>query len=379
MKKWITLLLATFMALSVAACGSKGNNGGEAPGEEERAAGNDENTFVMSDCVVKYKSACLMEDSEGNDAIVLTLDFTNNGTEPTCYMMSVDESGFQDGEKLELAFVYTDQETFADVTNEQYTDVQPGETIEVRSAFELKDSASEVEAVFISFTGEGKGSVKLDPSTLEREESAGKREDPGIDGDGSDEPAYTEEDTVSGFSYDELTDILGWWQEDWYGLWITTGNCVGLYEGHTGWLGDICARISVGTNPDGDDLIGSIAIWDESTEWLKPFCLADVSLSKDGSDKYGVMISEGGRFSGDELNHGEWTIDPALSDYENMICFDGHYEGEEGGFDYRFYLKHWGERWDDVLAAEGYQPHTYDDWYLPLIEAGETMPSAIGR
>ena len=38
------------------------------------------------------KGACIMEDSDGNDAIVLTLDFTNNGKENASYLWSIDET-----------------------------------------------------------------------------------------------------------------------------------------------------------------------------------------------------------------------------------------------------------------------------------------------
>ena len=41
----------------------------------------DSNLIKLGDYELLYKGACIMEDSDGNDAIVLTLDFTNNGKE----------------------------------------------------------------------------------------------------------------------------------------------------------------------------------------------------------------------------------------------------------------------------------------------------------
>ena len=37
-------------------------------------------------------------------------------------------------------------------------------------------------------------------------------------------------------------------------------------------------------------------------------------------------------------------------------------------------------RWEDVRAKdESLLPYYYDDWYLPLIEAGGSMPDQIGE
>ena len=47
---------------------------------------------------------------------------------------------------------------------------------------------------------------------------------------------------------------------------------------------------------------------------------------------------------------------------------------------FRLYLRPWGMDWEDVRAAdESLLPYYYDDWYLPLIEAGGSMPDQIGE
>ena len=64
----LCLLLAALMLLSsLTACG------------KDKA--KDSNLIKLGDYKLLYKGACIMEDSDGNDAIVLTLDFTNNGKE----------------------------------------------------------------------------------------------------------------------------------------------------------------------------------------------------------------------------------------------------------------------------------------------------------
>lgn len=59
-----------------------------------------------------------------------------------------------------------------------------------------------------------------------------------------------------------------------------------------------------------------------------------------------------------------------------MIYIDGWYENGDDGYYYEIYLRPWGLRWDD--AGEDYLPYLYDDWYLPLIDAGKSMPDSIG-
>ena len=62
-----------------------------------------------------------------------------------------------------------------------------------------------------------------------------------------------------------------------------------------------------------------------------------------------------------------------------MLCLEnGRYQGAEGSYDYRFYLRPWGRSWDDVEAAEPEMlPYFYDDWYLPLADSGAPMPDEI--
>ena len=80
--KLLCLLLAMPMLLSsLTACG------------KDKA--KDSNLIKLGDYELLYKGACIMEDSDGNDAIVLTLDFTNNGKENASYLWSVNETVMQ--------------------------------------------------------------------------------------------------------------------------------------------------------------------------------------------------------------------------------------------------------------------------------------------
>ena len=55
--------------------------------------------------------------------------------------------------------------------------------------------------------------------------------------------------------------------------------------------------------------------------------------------------------------------------------FTGTVQDGEDSYDYTIVLRPWGKIWDDV--EEDLLPYYYDDWYLPLIEAGAEMPDYI--
>ena len=157
--KLLCLILAALMLLSgLTACGK----------DKE---GKDSNLIKLGDYELLYKGACIMEDSDGSDAIVLTLDFTNNGKENASYLWSVDETLMQNGVELEAATVFADYDTFETVIEGQFTDVAPGATVEVRTAYLLQDTTSPVEATFEQFFGKKSGKVTIDPTTLSREDA----------------------------------------------------------------------------------------------------------------------------------------------------------------------------------------------------------------
>ena len=104
---------------------------------------------------------------------------------------------------------------------------------------------------------------------------------------------------------------------------------------------------------------------------------AQVSLSEAGTGEHGTVMSEGGWFTNVALEHADWIVDPGLLDYDDMICISGDYEDGDDEFHYDIYLRPWGLYWDDM--EEDAYPYRYNDWYLPLIDAGKSMPDAIGE
>ena len=336
----LCLLLAVLMLLgSLTACG------------KDKA--KDSNLIKLGDYELLYKGACIMEDSDGNDAIVLTLDFTNNGKDNASYLWSVNETVMQNGVELEVATVFTDYDTFETVIDGQFTDVAPGTTLEVQTAFVLNDTTSEIKATFEELLGSKKGTITIDPTTLSRETAVDTEP-------GASLPAATTGDA-----------LLDWWNGAWYGWWKMTG-CSGSYESMEGQWWDVCGEIAIGA-----DYTGSVTLWDEDYTRTDPMALASVSLNEAGTGEHGTVMSEGGWFTDTALAHADWIVDPGLLDYDDLIWIDGDYENGDNAFHYDIYLRPWGLHWDD-MDESGY-PYRYTDWYLPLIDAGKSMPDAIGE
>ena len=352
----LSAILATLMLLSLTACGK---------GEEEP---ENPNLLTVGDFELLYKSASIMKDCDGNDALVLTLDFTNNSEETTDYFWSIYETAIQNDTELEMAVVYLNEETLEYVDDSQYQDVAPGATFEVQTAYELIDTAGEVEVTFEEMEGDKNDSITIDLSTVSRESAgSGSASLAGDKGDGSGGEAGVSGGGTGASSSGELRD---WWNGDWYGWWIMTG-CYGYYEDMEGDWWDICGTIDI-----GEDGIGTVTLWDEDYTKSDPMVSASVSLDEAGTGEFGTMMSEGGWFTDIALEHADWIVDPGLVDYPDMIHIDGYYENGDDEFYYDIYLRPWGTYWDDV--AEEDLPYYYDDWYLPLIESGESMPDSIG-
>ena len=344
--KLLCLLIAALMLLSLAACGKE--------------ATKDSNLIKLGDYELLYKGACIMEDSDGNYAIVLTLDFTNNGKENASYLWSVDETVMQNGVELEVANVFTDYDTFETAIEGQFTEIAPGTTLEVKTAYVLKDAAAKVEATFEQLFGKKKGTITIDPATLSRETA--------------DDSTGSTDTTLPAPTGDALLD---WWNGAWYGWWTMTG-CSGAYESMSGQWWDACAVIDIGS-----DYTGTVTIWDEDYSRADPMLQASVTLNSAGVGEHGTVMSESGYFTNLPLEHADWIIDPAINsrfpDVENMICIEGWYEDGDDEFYYEVYLRPWGQLWDDFAADYPDDiPYYYDDWYLPLVESGSSMPDVVG-
>ena len=247
---------------------------------------------------------------------------------------------------------------------------------EGESYIELKDGGKGVfclggDATDIKWTLENDGTLKLTRDSLE---SNGTLKDGLItltDIWGNDEVTITFRKEGGSEAAATGDTLLDWWNGDWYGWWKMSG-CYGYYESMEGKWWDVCGVIDIGT-----DYTGTITLWDEDYTRSEPMASAQVSLSEAGTGEHGTVMSEGGWFTNVALEHADWIVDPALLDYDDMIWISGDYEDGDDEFHYDIYLRPWGLYWDDM--EEDTYPYRYTDWYLPLIDAGKSMPDAIGE
>ncbi len=369
-----SLLLVLVMVLGLTACGKNKNA--------------NPNAIDLDDYSLVYKGARIMEDGDGNAALVLTLDFTNNSKEAASYLLVIAEEAEQNGTFLNQAWVFTDYDAYEMITDGQYTDVDPGATLEICSAFVLNDESTPVDITFSLWSGNKEGTLTVDPTTAAVDHSADRPDDDSDDNsdDGSDDSSegktlQTDTDKPSDPAETDTPEVtqaddplLNWWNGSWYGWWCMT-SCSGDYEELEGYWWDCAGEITI-----GEDYTGLVELWDEDGARNESYiCSAEVTLNSSGTGEHGTMFSESGFFMDAELAHADWIVDPGLSVYDNMIIIEGWYEGEEGDYDYSAYLRPWGQDWSDIETdSPDNLPYYYYDWYLPLIESDADMPDAIG-
>lgn len=108
-----------------------------------------DNTIGDYGCVVK--GAELGKDWDGADAIIVTFEFTNNSSDAISFDIALDARAYQDGIGLESTILASDETSLVDV------DIKPGVTKEVKKAYVLNDTSTEVEievSELFSFTDE---------------------------------------------------------------------------------------------------------------------------------------------------------------------------------------------------------------------------------
>ena len=163
-------------------------------------------------------------------------------------------------------------------------------------------------------------------------------------------------------SHEIVTEEQAFWQGDWYGWWIIDEATGGFADATGNWW-DLCASVTVG----GDNQ-GVITLWDQDSSKTEP--LGEVSFYL---DEQGAAVSRGGYFGAVVLESGDWYIDPNSSGMDNMLVISAGGENETGSFYYTAYLRPWGQDWEEVQE----KPYHYEDWYLPLVEAGQPMPEEL--
>lgn len=111
--------------------------GGDEVGTDAAVCCSDSNKAVLGEYEAKITGYEIMEDYDGDNAIVITYDFTNNGKEAESFKWAVTERLFQEGEELEYASIFLSEDSL-DMLDENVTkEIKPGRTLQVRTAHKL--------------------------------------------------------------------------------------------------------------------------------------------------------------------------------------------------------------------------------------------------
>lgn len=144
-KKWIIIAVVAVVIILIAVIASGGSDDSSsedsnasavtsAVSAESEEKAND--TIGDFKCVVKGAKLC--KDWTGKDAVLITYEFTNNSDSAVSFDVALDARAYQDGVGLETAILDEDTD-YLDV------DIKPGVTKEVKKAYNLRDTSTEIE------------------------------------------------------------------------------------------------------------------------------------------------------------------------------------------------------------------------------------------
>ena len=144
-KKWINIAVVAVVIILIAVIASGGSD--DSSSEDSNASAVTSAVSAESEekandtvgdfkCVVKGAKLC--KDLTGKDAVLITYEFTNNSDSAVSFDVALDARAYQDGVGLETAILDEDTD-YLDV------DIKPGVTKEVKKAYNLRDTSTEIE------------------------------------------------------------------------------------------------------------------------------------------------------------------------------------------------------------------------------------------
>lgn len=140
MKRSLAAILALVMALSLAACGEK-DKGSDDGGDKAE-------TIVLGKYTAVFKGYTLTKDDEGNDALVLTYDYTNGSKDEQSFAWAFLFEATQAGEELGSPMF---DENGNQITKNYEEMIKKGQTLEVAIALSLVNTTDDVTIVFSDF------------------------------------------------------------------------------------------------------------------------------------------------------------------------------------------------------------------------------------
>ena len=114
--------------------------------------------------------------------------------------------------------------------------------------------------------------------------------------------------------------------------------------------------------------------WDDDAGLMK----VEVVLDTNNNTEHGILTNTAGYLWDFDYDQGEWVIDVASTDYENMWTFEDTYidptPDEASNFDYFICMRPWGQSWEDV--ADKVSVHR--DTMVYGWNSGNAMPDGLG-
>ena len=129
MKKFLSITLVLVMVLTLCACGK----------EELK----DPNTVVIGDAQAVFTGCEIAKNSDGNDAIVLSFDYTNNSKDAQIFSFAMFYIIKQGDQELNYCTVYA-EDGITELDSSLLHPVDPGQTQKVQMTYTLNDLATPV-------------------------------------------------------------------------------------------------------------------------------------------------------------------------------------------------------------------------------------------
>lgn len=156
MKKLVVIMLALMMVFAVTACGG-GGDGSEKGGDSDAKS----NVMKVGGYTAEYKGYEIVKDYDGDDAIAITWNYTNDGEEAMSFNWAFYYTLFQDGAELDHSTVFIEG-TYDTLDEDINKEIQPGNSIEVKTTNKLTSLESPVTIEYQGLLTDDEGTIEID-------------------------------------------------------------------------------------------------------------------------------------------------------------------------------------------------------------------------